>query len=337
MDYRVPNSNKNRKRKRIDVHEKTRCIICGKTMRYYCKANYDMKKLDSFGFASRKVPEYMHYELLECTECRFLTSVNTLQLSELASKYQEADFDSSREAENASKTYIKNLKKIVPDFPKKKVMDIGTGEGSYLKYLLLEGCTELVGVEPSSAPIATADEQIRKHIINDVFRVTDYPPKAFGMISCFQTIEHIPDPEVLCKDIYSLLRDGGLVYIVCHDYTSLVNKILGMKSPIYDIEHLQIFSKKSICRLLKKSGFENITIFTIKNKYPIKYWIRLFPFPANLKSHIIRSVEKRKWGGKIEIGINVGNIGVIAWKHKTKRNIRERVAKSVSSQKGASI
>lgn len=65
------------------------------------------------------------------------------------------------------------------------------------------------------------------------------------MVSMFQTVEHIPEPFDSIKEIRRILKDGGYFYVVCHDYCSLINQFLGMKSPIYDIEHLQIFSKKA--------------------------------------------------------------------------------------------
>ena len=86
--------------------------------------------------------------------------------------------------------------------------------------------------------------------------------------------------DIECKDdLFKLLNKSGVLFIVCHSYNSIVNRILGMKSPIYDIEHLQIFSKKGIKKLFELSGFKNITIFTIFNSYPISYWTKLFPFP----------------------------------------------------------
>lgn len=291
------------------------CIICGKGMKLYSKANYNLKQLDSYGFASRKIPEYMHYELQECNKCRLLSAVNTLDLSELSEKYKEADFDSSSEADNASRTYMYYLKKHYPNFPRKSVMDIGTGEGSFLKYLYEEKAEKIVGVEPSVAPIKKADARIRDCIVNDVFRAEDYKKEEqdFDLISCFQTIEHIPNPEQQLRGIYDILKKGGIVYIVCHNYRSFVNRLLGMKSPIYDIEHLQLFSKKSIVRLLKKSGYQDIKVFTLRNKYPLKYWVRLFPLPERVKKIIMCKAEKSSWG-KLEIGINVGNVGVIARK-----------------------
>lgn len=298
------------KRKDDEVMEK-KCIICGKGMKLYSKANYNLKELSSYGFASRKIPEYMHYELQECQDCRLLSAVNTLDLSELSAKYKEADFDSSSEADNASRTYMYYLKKYYPKFPRKKVMDIGTGEGSFLKYMYEEKAEKIVGVEPSVAPIEKADARIRECIVNDIFRAEDYKGEDFDLVSCFQTIEYIPNPEQQLRRIYGMLKKGGMVYIVCHNYRSFVNRLLGMKSPIYDIEHLQLFSKKSIVRLLKKSGYDNIKVFTLKNKYPLKYWVRLFPLPERVKKIIMSRAEKSAWG-KLEIGINVGNVGVIA-------------------------
>lgn len=289
------------------------CRICGKKTKLFSKANYDIGQLGRYGFASRKIPEYMHYELWECRKCGYLMAENTMDALELSKQYQTAGFDSGMEAKRASRTYMEYLKKNCPDFPKEKAMDIGTGEGSYLACLMRGGVKEVVGVEPSVAPVQAAGAAVKKYIVNDIFKVSDYKKGEFAMVSCFQTLEHIPRPEGLVKDIHSLLRDGGVAYFVCHDYKAFVNRLLGKKSPIYDIEHLQLFSKRSIYRLAKKCGFEDIKIFTIKNRYPAQYWLRLFPFPRGMKGWILKKAENSRWG-KMEVSINVGNIGLIAYK-----------------------
>lgn len=294
---------------------KKTCAICGKKAVLNSSANYDIGQLGGFGFASRKIPEYMHYELWECKDCGYLMAENTLDISELSARYQAAQFDSGQEAGMAGRTYMHYLKKYCPGFSKEKVMDIGTGEGSYLKYLLHEGTSEIIGVEPSRAPIEAADKRVRKYIVNDIFKSSDYEEGTFDMISCFQTIEHIPEPRQLLRGINGLLKEGGIAYLVCHDYRSFVNKILGMKSPVYDIEHLQLFSKKSIYKLMKQEGFENIKVFTLVNRYPLKYWTRLFPIPYGIKKPLLEKMEKSGIG-QIKIGMNVGNIGVIAYKQK---------------------
>lgn len=293
--------------------EEKRCFLCGGKTALFKKANYNMAQVDSYGFASRKVPEYMHYELRECRQCRVLMAVGAPDAAELSEKYAGAAFDSQEEAGDASRTYFSYLQKYLPNFPRGRALDIGTGEGSYLRCLRQAGVKEVVGVEPSAAPIEAADESIRGAIRQEMFHADRFEAGSFDMISCFQTVEHIPDPVTLVRDISSLLKEGGVAYMVCHDYRSAVNRLLGTRSPIYDIEHLQIFSRKSIEKLLTDQGFRDVWVFTLRNVYPLKYWARLFPMPASWKRVLLQWLEKVALG-QIKVGINVGNVGVIARK-----------------------
>ena len=286
------------------------CEICGCNLSLFKKANVSKEKLTAFAYSSRKIPEYMHWDLFEFKTCHVLYADCPTDAEEIFSKYEEAAYDSSEEADYASMTYVNYLKRKCLGFPKKKAMDIGTGNGSYLKFLMDNGVKDVVGVEPSREPIEHADSKVKDKIINAPFREGMFQDAAFDMISLFQTIEHIPNPKKMLFEIRRVLSEGGVFYLICHDYRSFVNRILAMRSPIYDIEHLQIFSQKGIELLLKETGFQNIKVFTIKNRYPLKYWLRLFPFPERLKHSILQLAEKSGIG-KIMVSINVGNIGCI--------------------------
>lgn len=192
-------------------------------------------------------------------------------------------------------------------------MDIGTGEGSFLKELLNYGVKNVIGVEPSNEAINQADESIKKYIINGFFNADNFDDKKFDLITCFQAIEHIENPLNLFNDIYKLLNENGALFIVCHSYNYFVNRIIGMKSPIYDIEHLQIFSKKSVKRIFELSGLKNIEVFSICNNYPLSYWVKLFPFPNKIKKILLKFLNITLIGN-IKIPINVGNIGCIGYK-----------------------
>jgi SAM-dependent methyltransferase len=129
-------------------------------------------------------------------------------------------------------------------------MDIGTGDGAFLTELLDAGAREVVGIEPSLAPIAiepslapiaAASPRVRKFIRQGVFNPEDFEPGRFQLISSFQTLEHVPDPLDLCRSAHRLLRRGSALMVVCHDRRAPLNRLLGRRSPIYDIEHLQLF------------------------------------------------------------------------------------------------
>ncbi len=65
-----------------------------------------------------------------------------------------------------------------------------------------------------------------------------------------------------------------------HDYRAPINRLLGRRSPIIDIEHMQLFCPASLDRLLGEAGFADIAIRAIRNRYPLRYWLRLRPLPA---------------------------------------------------------
>lgn len=50
------------------------CPICGSAdeSHVYSDAHFDLARLDEFAFASRKIPEYMHYRLITCPVCDLL-------------------------------------------------------------------------------------------------------------------------------------------------------------------------------------------------------------------------------------------------------------------------
>lgn len=289
------------------------CCVCNGILKPYQKSNVSLENTDSYAYASRKIPEYMHWDLYECEDCKILYSDCPTNVEDIYDKYENAAYDSSEEADYASETYIKYLKKHLPSFPNGKALDIGTGNGSYLLALKKEGIENVMGVEPSREPIAQANPSVRGNIINAPFEKGMFAENEFEMVSLFQTIEHIPDSISVLEEIRRNLKPNGVFYLVCHNYRSLVNAIMGFKSPIYDIEHLQIFSQKGIRKLMEKAGFRNIEVFTIKNRYPLRYWFRLFPAPQRIKKRMMPRLDKSKLG-RMMLGVNVGNIGVICRK-----------------------
>lgn len=297
------------------------CPIC-KTDAHsslYVKRNYDdsiLNDVDGFAFASRKIPELFHHDIMKCDDCQVLWSAHmNLNADQLKKLYGEADFDSKNEAMYASRTYYKYLMSIRGGQTSGIALDIGTGEGSFLECLLDGGWKEVYGIEPSVAPIQAASERVRPHIKNAMFEAGIYPENSFDLVTCFQTMEHVYDPMGTLEEIYRILKPGGTIYLVDHDYTSLVNRMLGTGSPIYDIEHMQIFSPHGIQKAVTGAGFSDVHVFSVWNTYPLNYWAKLFPMPVAMKKTIMKFFETILIG-KLPIPVNVGNMGTIACKPK---------------------
>ena len=173
------------------------CPICGSAAacRLFAKANIDPTQLDRFAYASRKTPEFMHYRLVECTQCDLIYAADIPSTNFLGQAYLEADFASSLEAQYAGRTYQTVVAKLQAKLPDKiGALDIGTGDGCFLEKLLELGFSNVQGVEPSSAPIRAAKPEIRPLIKHSLFKAQDFPQQSYRLITCFQTIEHVDDP-----------------------------------------------------------------------------------------------------------------------------------------------
>ena len=229
--------------------------------------------------------------------------------------YHDAAYDSTLEASYAAATYRTLLDRIVlRDL--RSAVDIGAGDGAFLEQLLHAGFDRVVGFEPSAAPRSVAPQDVRAYIRPEPFTPHLLPEDTFTLVSCLQTIEHVPDPLGLCREAARILAPDGAMMIVCHDRRAISARLPNRASPIFDIEHLQLFSPKSIRTLLTRAGFDRITVARFRNRYPVGYWLRLAPMP----SHVSRPLERllvRMRVSQVPLSVNAGNL--VAVGHKQNR------------------
>lgn len=289
------------------------CPVCGSAddSRVIAEGNVDAGRLGPYAFASRKPPELMRHRLVECPTCDAVYASPAPGARALTDAYEEASYDSGEEARYAALTYARLVRRLLPRLPATgAALDIGAGDGAFLAQLLDLGVDEAIGVEPSAAPVAEAPPNLRRRIRQDVFRVGDFDPGSFRLVTAFQTLEHVPDPLELCRGARTLLRPGGALLVVCHDRRSVVNRAMGLRSPIHDVEHVQLFSTRSLGGLLERAELRQITLRRIANRYPLRYWLRLAPIPD--RPRLIAGAD-RVGLGALPVSLRAGNLAAIGF------------------------
>lgn len=284
-----------------------KCFICGSSGRLAYEAKIDPAMMSEFTYASRKVPELMHYEYFECESCELLFATDMPQREELLVEYESAAFDATMESRFAAQAYLRALRPIL-GVGVDSVLDVGCGDGEFLLVCRELGITRLQGIEPSTAASSFAREGIGSCIVGGGYeeQSVDEP---FDLVTLFQTIEHIDDPLGFFVKAKELVRPQGYVAVACHDYQAPVNRIMGEKSPIFDIEHLQVFSTTSITRAMEKAGLEVVSVKPYSNTYPFAYWTRLAPIPRRIKS---MPIFTRGWLATLPMRLPIGNLMAIA-------------------------
>ena len=256
----------------------------------------------------------MTHRLVACSNCDLVYAPQPPERNELAAAYHQAQYDSTEEAEDAADAYARAIEPILIMLPhRESVLEIGTGTGVFLQRLKQAGFSKLEGVEPSTAAIAAASPEQRAWIRQGVFEESAFAPGTFDLICCFMTMEHVLDPTTVARSALKLLRPGGAFVTVTHDRRSMVNRLLGKRSPIIDVEHMQLFSDASLTALLERTGYETIGVKAFSNRYPLRYWLRLTPLPTFLKNLISRGLAYMGCD-RVKLSVNVGNTMGVGFK-----------------------
>jgi SAM-dependent methyltransferase len=296
----------------IDMHfEQRTCPICrdpAAVTEPFLHNSVREEAVTSASFASRKLPEYMSHAMVRCTCCDLVFVDRPPSQEQLAENYHAADYDSSEEAEHAADSYAKAIRPVLQRLSGRMndALEIGTGTAAFLARLKDAGFQNVLGVEPSVSAIAAALPERKPWIREGIFVESDFAPESFDLITCFMTLEHVREPGDLVESALHLLRPGGAFVGVTHDYRGWVNRLLGSRSPIVDIEHMQLFSAQSSRALLTTRGFEKVEAEAFSNAYRPSYWMRLVPLPEQAKHKLIGAVK----GSPLDaarIPFNVGN------------------------------
>lgn len=164
--------------------------------------------------------------------------------------------------------YLKTIKKFSSD--KKKLLDIGTATGFFVKMALEKGW-EASGIEISEYAANVARKK-GLNVITGSLDSVNFSSNNFDVITMWDVIEHLINPRSAIKTIKNILKQGGIVAINTPDSASLVAKVLGKKwHLLVPPEHLFYFSEKSLSKLLESSGFEVIYASKIGKKFTLQY------------------------------------------------------------------
>ncbi|WP_295456080.1 class I SAM-dependent methyltransferase [uncultured Thiodictyon sp.] len=295
------------------------CPVCGgRSYRPFAEERIDPLKISNFTYASRKSPEFMCLRLVRCTECDLVYAPTPPTTDVLSAVYAGAGYDSAPEAQAAARSYARALTPYVARLAgRNAAVDVGAGSGPLLPWLGECGFRPVIGVEPSRAAIAAAAESVRPMLREGMFSPALLPDVTVSLICSFMTLEHLESPGDFVRTAYGLLEPGGMLALVVHNWRAPLNRVLGLRSPIIDVEHLQLFSPRSLRTLLVQSGLTSIAVQGLTNAYPLRYWLRLAPLPSGFKERAHRLLDKLGLS-YTEMPFRVGNMLVTAVKPATR-------------------
>ena len=144
----------------------------------------------------------------------------------------------------------------------KRLLDLGCGNGAKLFEFVRRGY-EVWGVDVGTDGIRLCKELLPQgHFFQGELQETDLPDAHFDYIRIDNALEHVPNPKEVVRECRRLLCEGGrLMIYVPHGRSLSMRLMKGNSISAWIPFHLQLFTRKSLRRLLEESSFKDIRIY----------------------------------------------------------------------------
>jgi SAM-dependent methyltransferase len=151
-------------------------------------------------------------------------------------------------------------KSSIPFMPNSKGLDIGCGNGQYIRTMDSLGW-QFEGVEFNSTAVDLARKAGLK-VFHGELKSANFKNNSFDIVSARHLIEHIPDPGDLIKEISRILKPKGRLIIITPNTKAFGRKWFSLNwFPDEIPRHLILFNSKNLNMLTKKHN-----LFAIKTK-----------------------------------------------------------------------
>ncbi len=201
----------------------------------------------------------------------------------------------------------------------KSVLDIGCGFGHGTWLLASNGAKQVVTIDLDKTKTLQvqalcSDLKNSNILIMDAQRL-GFKDHSFQVITCFEVIEHIPEPDLVLSEIRRLLKTDGVLLLTTPNRAS---RLLPFQSP-WNKEHLKEYSFRGLLKTLQKH-FPSVKLFGIYgepllHKYykdiwkqkPIHYYFRFVRLiirrimPTRIRGWITNQLPRGKQKGSLII------------------------------------
>jgi len=164
----------------------------------------------------------------------------------------------------------------------KRLLDIGCGSGAKLFEFANRGY-EVWGVDVGVDAIRLCKELLpQSHFVQGELQETGLPDGYFDYIRIDNALEHVQNPKEVIRECRRLLCEGGqLMVYVPHGRSLSMRLMKGNSISAWIPFHLQLFTRKSLKRLLYEAGFDDIRIY----EYNPRSWLPLSIMQWKNKKH----------------------------------------------------
>lgn len=201
---------------------------------------------------------YKAHQLVKCKKCGFVFNEKIPTLEELNAHYSQYAYASEG---YLSPLTIKSYNLLLDEFEKYRktgnLLDVGCGRGWFLEQARKRGW-KVYGTEYSEKAIELCEgKEISMN--QGELNADNYEGIEFDVVTSFEVIEHINNPNEDLTAINSVLRKGGLFYCTTPNFNSVMRYYLKENYNVIDYpEHLSYYTQRTLTKVAKQNGFRKV-------------------------------------------------------------------------------
>ena len=199
--------------------------------------------------------------------------------------------------------FVDRLQQISRLQPGGRLLDIGCSRGEFLELVSETGRYEFDGVDISAEAARLASARLKRNIFCGTIENLSSAPGSYDVVTAWEVIEHMHDPGTFLRDIWRLLKPGGLLCLSTPNTDKVRNRIPGKPSDLFFIppEHLFYFNRNNLRLLVAHAGFRPL-MTDVSSKRFLRWFTR--------DRSVLRRMARAALGVMSGIGLEGYNIVV---------------------------
>lgn len=249
------------------------CPICKKNKKKIIFKYFSKPKIETIFNNLDYKNYYRHY--YKCENCEhYFSNKNFFTNNFYESNYSDSTYKvaikknfervTNLPKKNSDNTYrvlrIKNFNKINFNIKYPKLLDIGSGIGVF-PYQMKKNGWMVTALETDIASSEHINKNLKIKCLNDDFNKIKLKKK-FDFITLNKVLEHVEFPQLFLKKATKLLKSKGVIYVEVPDAINAGKKNKNREE--FCIEHIHVFSLKSLKTMLENLKLKIMKIDTIK-------------------------------------------------------------------------
>jgi len=193
----------------------------------------------------------------KCNECD-LVYISPRLNSDSINNIYETGFKSKHDSKPVPVDHssYNNIYRSFDKYRKKNnLLDVGCFRGDFLVGARENGWN-VYGTEISNSAAVYGIDNNNIDIFIGTLPEAEFESDYFDVVTLLDVVEHLANPSNYLKEIYRILKPGGLLFMDTPNYNSLLRNIYGKKWSIFFPWHLYYFSAKTLKKIVLHNGFK---------------------------------------------------------------------------------